>query len=112
MNTHIFNGLPIPSKEKYPNLSKRLIEISGRLASQNELFREWAKEVGVQTNSVKSEGERSSLIYEANALAFLIYGLDRNQMIHVYKTFHRGWNFKEELNETLEYLEKWGSTNE
>lgn len=111
MNTHIFNGFPIPSKEKYPKLSRKLIEISGRLAAPNELFSQWAKEVGVQINSIKTDSERRSLIYEANALAFLIFGLDRQQMIHVYETFHRGWNFSEELNETLEYLEKWSSTN-
>ena len=111
MNTHIFNGLPIPDPKKHPKLTSRLIEISARLSANGNEFTSWANKVGVNVNSIGSETEKHSLICEVNAISCLLYELSIDQVRHIFKTFHRGWNYTEELTLTLAYYEEWSKTN-
>lgn len=70
---------------------KRLIEIAGRLAAVDQRYEEWASEVGVGVGTATNDDTKSNLIAEIDALVGLLYGLSREQLIHIFDTFHKGW---------------------
>lgn len=88
----------------------RVIEVSGRLASVDARFSEWAAEVGVPVGSVGSESEKQDLIDELDALVAILYGLSVDQVGKVFATFHRGWDYKPRLASVVAHYEMWMST--
>jgi hypothetical protein len=105
-NFHIVNGSPIPKIVKDDLLQRRLIENSARLAAVDSRFKAWAKSAGVNTGTVKSDSEKELLIAENDALVAHMYGLTRTQLEHVFKTFHRGWDYAPRLENVLSYYDK------
>jgi hypothetical protein len=55
---------------------------------------------------VKSENEKDSLIAESDALVAHMYNLARVQLEHIFKTFHRGWDYAPRLEKVLSYYDK------
>ncbi|CAB5021301.1 MAG: hypothetical protein F2909_01505 [Actinobacteria bacterium] len=106
MTFHIFNGLPIPNVNQDDIRSERLIENSGRLAAVDVRYENWAKAVGVKVGSVKTDAEKDLLIAENDALVAHMYGLTRAQLEHVFKTFHRGWDYATRLARVLSFYDK------
>jgi hypothetical protein len=104
MNFHIFNGLPIPVPTESA-ISNRVVEIAGRLAAVDDRFSDWAAAVGVPVGSV-SEKEKPLLEAELDALVAHLYGLSREHVIHIFETFHRGWDYQPRLTSVLEYFDK------
>ena len=84
--------------------------MSGRLASVDARFSEWAAEVGVPVGSVGSESEKQDLIDELDALVAILYGLSVDQVGKVFATFHRGWDYKPRLASVVAHYEMWMST--
>ena len=103
---HIVKGSPVPEWNGSDSRHLRLIEISGRLAAVDERYAEWARAIGVKVGSVKSDTEKESLIAENDALVAHIYGLTRAQLEHVFKTFHRGWDYAPRLERVLSFYDK------
>ncbi len=106
MNFQILNGLPIPAQNLEDGRCKRLIENAGRLAAVDERYAAWAKAVGIKVGSVKAEDEKDSLISENDALVAHMYGLSRAQLEHIFKTFHRGWDYGPRLEKVLSFYDK------
>jgi len=105
-NFHIVNGSPVPPWKEGEKWQDRLIENSARLAAVDERFANWANTVGVKHGTVKSESEKENLITENDALVSHLYGLSRSHVEHVFKTFHRGWDYGPRLTKVLEYFDK------
>jgi len=55
---------------------------------------------------VKTDAERNALVAEVDALVASIFGLTRAQLVHIFTTFHKGWDFKDRLRETLEKFDE------
>lgn len=106
MNFHIFNGLPIPQVASDDLRFQQIVNNSGRLAAVDERYSDWAKAVGVKVGSVKTDAEKDSLIAENDALVAHLYGLTRAQLEHVFKTFHRGWDYAPRLEKVLSFYDK------
>ena len=106
VNFFIFNPFPIPRPNRNNQLWKRLVELSGRLASIDHRFSDWATKVGVDHGGLTVD-EKNEKIYEIDALAAHLYGLTKNQLIHIYETFHHGWDFNNYLDKVLKYYQKW-----
>ncbi len=106
MNLHIFNGLPIPLVDENDSRRLRIIQIAGMLAAVDNRYATWAKEVGVKVGSVKTDSEKDALIAETDALAAHLYGLSRSQLEHVFKTFHRGWDYSSRLTQVLSFYDQ------
>lgn len=85
---------------------KQVVQIAGRLTAVNELFSDWAKEVGVKVGSVKTEADKEVLIAELDALVAHLYGLSRSQIEHVFKTFHRNWDYSSRLEQVLAFYDQ------
>ena len=105
-DVHIVKGSPIPVWEDSDVRYRRLVENSGRLAAIDERYAEWAEVIGVGVGSVKTDSEKDSLIFENDALVAHMYGLTRAQLEHVFKTFHRGWDYAPRLEQVLSFYEK------
>jgi len=104
VSLHIARMLPIPTPDSTGVLRARLIHNSGRLAACDERFALWAKSVGVAIGSM--EGERDTVLAENDALVAHLYGLSREQVEHIFRTFHQGWDFAPRLTKVLEHFDK------
>lgn len=88
----LLERMPIPRPATKDKSRLRIVEISGSLAAVDKRYAKWAKAVGVKVGSVKTPAEREELEIELDALVAHLYGLTRDHVSHIYKTFHRGWN--------------------
>jgi hypothetical protein len=108
---HFTMEILYPSRVPHHKVStiqgQRLIEISGRLAAVDSRFEHWAQEVGVTVGSVKSEAEKVDLIHEIDALVAVLYGLTEEQLSHMFRTFHKGWDYRPRLQEVLAHFNNW-----
>ena len=100
----VLSNLPFPNVNPDGKLEKKLIENSGRLAAVDDRYAEWAGEVGVPVGSV-DDGEKQSLIEENEAIVAHLYGLTREQLTVLYATFHRGWDYRDELDRVLVHFD-------
>lgn len=107
MNLHIVNAFPVPRPAPEDARRLRVVEIAGRLAAVDGRYAEWAAEVGVQVGSAQDEGVKNDLICELDAVVAHLYGLAREELIHIFKTFHRGWNYQPRLELVLEHFDRW-----
>lgn len=111
MNYHILYGLSIPRPDRGDENRKRIVHIAARLAARDGRFTEWAEAVGVGVGSVKSDSEKTDLIAELDAIVANLYGVDRDQLIHIFSTFHRGWDYHSRLNATLAHFDSLAAKN-
>ncbi|MFI9629193.1 Eco57I restriction-modification methylase domain-containing protein [Streptomyces sp. NPDC052042] len=107
LNFHILNGLPIPRPEPTSLLRNRVEQIAGRLAAVDGRYTDWAAQVDVPVGSVTDEADKNDLIAELDAVVALLYGLDRDQVAHVFATFHRTWDCRERLAAVLTHYDHW-----
>ncbi len=105
LNFHILNGLPIPIGRRTTRPGERLVEIAGRLAATDERFSDWAEAVGVPVGSVTTAAEQADLEAELDALVASLYGLSRDQVAHIFATFHRGWDYQPRLDAVLRHFD-------
>ena len=103
VNLFILNPLPIPRPKKENSLYKRVIELSGRLASPDDRFKEWANKVDVECGPIE-ETEKEDMIYELDALVAHLYELSESQLTHIFTTFHEGWDYTNRLEKVIEYF--------
>lgn len=103
---HVFNPMPIPRPEVKNPLRKRVVELAGRLAAVDDRFAEWAKQVGVACGPLEDD-EKQDHIHELDAVVAHLYGLTDPQLVHVFETFHEGWDFASRLTATREHYKRW-----
>jgi hypothetical protein len=106
LKMYILDYIPIPDASTSSREWQRTVEISGRLAAVDNRFSAWAEAVGVNVDSVKTATEKELLIAELDALVFNLYGLSRSQVEHVFKTFHRGWDYSSRLEQVLAFYDQ------
>ncbi|WP_454728190.1 Eco57I restriction-modification methylase domain-containing protein [Cellulosimicrobium protaetiae] len=109
MNLHIFNGLPVPVYLPEDAACARVVDIAGRLAAIDDRYGDWADEVGVPVGSVISAVMKEDLVAELDALVALRYGLTEEQLVHIFATFHRGWDYQPRLGAALAHFRTWRS---
>ncbi len=106
MSFYIFNSLPIPRPPQDSFLRRRVIELAGCLACTDERYSDWAGAVGVEV-VILDEDEKQDKIHELDAVVALLYGLSETQLIHIFETFHVGWNYSDRLSETQKHFHTW-----
>ena len=105
----ILNPFPVPRPRPDCPLRERLIALAGRLAAPDDRFDDWAERVGVACGPMDAD-ERLNHIHELDAVAAHLYGLSERQLIHVFQTFHEGWDYEERLRATLHHFRGWGGS--
>lgn len=103
----LLSTFPVPVYAPGSALGDRVVGVAGSLAAVDERYRTWAEEVGVRVGTANDEPIKSELIAELDALVSLLYGLTREQVEHIFATFHRGWDYAERLERVLAYYEQW-----
>ena len=106
VNFFIINPFPIPRPSRDNILWQRVVEVAGRLACPDDRFNEWAKKVGV-THGPLDEAEKEDYIYELDAVVAHLYGLSESQLVHIFATFHKGWDFETRLSGVLYHYRAW-----
>jgi hypothetical protein len=106
MNYHILNAFPIPRPQRGSILWDRVVSLAGRLACPDKRFKDWAAAVGVEYGKLEAD-EKQDMIYELDAVVAHLYGLNDNQLTHIFETFHEGWDYKKRLAETLKHFVRW-----
>ena len=97
LNYFVFNPLPIPRPAAGQALRHRVISLAGRLAVQNDdRFEVWGAAIGIRPAALEP-AEKDDLIAELDAAVAILYGLDEREVIHIFSTFHEGWNAAERL---------------
>jgi len=106
LNFFVFNPLPVPRPRSDDPLAGRAVELAGRLAAPDDRFKDWAREVGVSCGLIGAE-EKEAMIDELDAVVAHLYRLSQEQLIHIFETFHEGWDYEERLRSTLKYFKEW-----
>jgi len=106
MTFELLERMPVPRPQQGDPVRQRIVEIAGTLAAKDKRYAKWAKAVGVPVGAVKTEEEREPYIMELDALVAHLYGLTRDQVEHVFKTFHRGLKYETYLSGVLQYFDK------
>jgi len=108
VNYHILNPFPIPRPTRDNPLWRRVVEIAGRLGAPDDRFANWAEKVGVDHGLIAPD-KKQDMIHELDAVVAHLYGLNADQLSHIFETFHEGWDYQERLEKTLEHFENWGN---
>lgn len=103
---HILNPLPIPRSDRNNLMFRRVVALAGRLASIDQRYTLWADEVGVECGPL-SPDVKDGMIHELDAVVSHLYGLKRDQLIHIFETFHEGWDYIDRLEATLVHFDNW-----
>ena len=106
VNFFILNPFPIPRPDRSSPLWKRVVELSGRLACLDERYADWATAVGVDYGSLDPDNKQDK-IYELDSVVAHLYGLTEPQLVHIFETFHIGWDYQARLNEVLKHYHTW-----
>ena len=101
----VINPFPIPRPSRHNPLWKRIVEISGRLACPDERFAEWAETVGVEWGPLVAD-EKEDLIHQLDALVAHCYGLAERQLVHIFETFHEGWDYHGRMDAVLKHYRR------
>jgi hypothetical protein len=83
--------------------------LAGRLAAVDTRYADWATAVGVPAGSFTTDLERLEAIAELDALAALLYGIPWGDVVHIFETFHRGWNYSDRLASVKVHYDRWSA---
>ena len=102
VNYFVFNPFPVPRPDRSDRNWQRVVQLAGRLACPDERFAEWAEQVGVACGPLAPD-DKDDMIHELDAVVAHLYGLDEHQLVHVFQTFHKGWDFGDRLDAVLHH---------
>ncbi len=108
VNYFVFNPFPVPRPRRDDRRWQRVVTLAGRLASPDDRFSEWAEQVGVQCGHLPSD-EKDDMIHELDAVVAHLYGLSDTQVVHVFETFHEGWDYQSRLDGVLKHFRAWSN---
>ena len=106
LNFFILNPFPIPRPDRGSVHWQRVVQLAGRLACPDERFSTWADAVGVEYGSLATD-DKEDMIYELDAAVAHLYGLSESQLVHIYETFHEGWDYQVRLDGVLRHFHTW-----
>jgi len=104
----VLNPFPIPRPSRKDRLWRRTVELAGRLAAADARFAEWAKAVGVEFGPLEVD-EKEAMIFELDAVVAHLYGLSEAHLVHIFETFHEGWDYHPRLEAVLRHYRSWQS---
>ena len=102
----VLNPFPVPRPGPDSPLRERVIALAGRLASPDDRFSDWAGRLGVACGPLDADQKRDH-IRELDAVVAHLYGLTEPQLVHIFETFHEGWDHEERLRATLHHFQTW-----
>ncbi len=83
-----------------------MVALAGRLACPDDRFAAWAAAVGVDCGPLAAD-EKEDMIHELDAVVARLYGFTEPQLVHVFETFHEGWDYEDRLGGVLGHYHAW-----
>jgi hypothetical protein len=105
MRQGILNSLPIPDVNESDQRFVSLAKLTARMFSNSSKLKNWVKLVDSSLGSV-SDIEKENTEAHMDAIVANLYGLNRAQVEHIHKTFHRGWDYAPRLEKVLSFYDK------
>jgi len=105
VNFYLLNFFPIPKVNENNKLFRRITHLSAKLCCVDQRFKEWAKLFNVDVCHLK-DSEKNENICEIDAISAALYNLSEEELINIYKTFHKQWDYSFQLDKTLKYFRK------
>ncbi len=102
----ILNGFPIPRPQRSDPKWSKIVALAGRLAAADKRFSGWAQAVGVGCGALEDD-EKDDMICELDAVSAHLYGLSEKHLIHIFETFHEGWDYDKRLKGVLKHYHDW-----
>jgi hypothetical protein len=109
LNYFVFNPFPVPRPDRTNQLWLRTVELAGRLASTDDRFLQWSEIVEVDCGPIADE-QRSDMIQELDAVAAHLYGLSEEQLLHIFETFHEGWDYSDRMSGVMRHFHYWSDS--
>jgi hypothetical protein len=106
VNFFLLNPFPVPRPGAKDRRRQRVVALAGRLACPDERFAGWAEAVGVACGPLADDAKEDA-VHELDAVVAHLYGLTEKQLVHVFETFHEGWDYEERLRATLRHFRAW-----
>ena len=106
VNFFIINPFPIPRPDRDGPRWQRAVTLAGRLACPDDRFTSWAAGDGVTCGPLATD-EKEDMIHELDAVVAHLYGLDERQLVHIFETFHIGWDYGERLDGVRRHFRAW-----
>ena len=106
VNFFVINPFPVPRPCRDSKEWCRVVELAGRLACPDNRFDDWAQAVGVACGPLLDD-EKLDLIHELDAVVAHLYGLNESQLVHIFETFHEGWDCEARLDSVLQHFKAW-----
>ena len=100
VNYFVLNPFPIPRPDREDPRWQRVVQLAGRLACLDDRFAGWAETVGVQHGPL-APSHKDDMIHELDAVVAHLYALNESQLVHVFETFHEGWEYGDRLDAVL-----------
>jgi hypothetical protein len=92
----LLNGFPVPAAPREAPLRRRLVDCASRLAAQDVRLAVWAKPLGIKPRKL-AEDEQADIVAELDAAVAHLYGLAEADLVHIFETFHEGWEYSRRL---------------
>ena len=105
-NFFLMNSFPIPRPGRDNSLWNQIVELAGTLACSDDRYAKWAEAIGVSVGKIP-EDEKEDMIYELDAVVAHLYGLNQRQLVHIFETFHVGWDYQHRLEGVLSHYQRW-----
>jgi hypothetical protein len=105
MRQGILNSLPVPDVNETDPRFISLVKLVARMFSGSSKMKNWVDFVDSSAKE-HTESEEQDCEAHIDALVANLYGLTRNQVEHIHKTFHRGWDYAPRLKRVLSFYDK------
>ena len=107
VNYFVFNPFPVPRPSNATTHvgSASSNSLDGSHA-QTGASAHGAKAVGVECGRI-ADDEKEDMIHELDAVVAHLYGLSEAQLVHIFETFHEGWNYQARLDGVLNQFQAW-----
>ena len=99
----VINPFPVPRPGRGDPLRRRVAELAARLSCPDDRFAAWAAAAGVTCGPLAAD-EKADLIHQLDAAAARLYGLTEAHLIHLFETFHEGWDYRDRLDAVLRHF--------
>ena len=106
VNFFIINPFPIPRPSRDVAVWQRVVALAARLACPDDRFAAWAEAVGVECGPLDADA-KDDMIHELDAVVAHLYGLSEAQLVHIFETFHEGWDYQARLDAVLRHFKDW-----
>jgi hypothetical protein len=100
LSFHAFNGFPIPAPAREDERRAEVVAIATSLARLGRGLTGWAPAV-----TAVDVSDTDDALARLDALVASLYELEREHVVHVFATFHEGWDHRERLDRVLGHYE-------